>query len=382
LLLLVISLSPTIKSITSSILIKGKKKIPLHALVSRLSACPTKPWRSGVYILPSWLILTLILNPSPIHQLFYLTKATLYLNFAYQLYKIPLKKQIIQQIILFQIIALSTLAILQLLNQGSIGGPLYLLGERSHTLLTPGIAKQTLRSIEVIRPYATFSHPNTLSGWIFISLLCTLSQFHAKKVNQKLIILLITIISTITLLITNSQAVYLTAALIALYHITTHRHRPKRPLSLITSALIALLTPAFLLLLNNTNEESILLRNTIFLNHLKALAQHPLIGMGWHGFLLQLKNIPALLNTKTIQPVHNAIWFLIGTLGIPLSALLAIKLIPKLKSIKITPRTYPLAAILLLSGFDHYFLTQPQTLLLAILITALYFNLNYEMHTQ
>ncbi|HVZ59090.1 MAG TPA: hypothetical protein VG935_05045, partial [Patescibacteria group bacterium] len=62
----------------------------------------------------------------------------------------------------------SLLAIWQFINQSSVGGLWYYLGERSFTSLTPGIADASLRGTVVLRPYATFPHPNVLAGFCII----------------------------------------------------------------------------------------------------------------------------------------------------------------------------------------------------------------------
>ena len=56
------------------------------------------------------------------------------------------------------------LAISQFIKGGTLG--LWILGERTFTISTPGIAKFDFYGREFLRPYATFPHPNVLAGFI------------------------------------------------------------------------------------------------------------------------------------------------------------------------------------------------------------------------
>ena len=61
------------------------------------------------------------------------------------------------------------LSISQLVTRHSIQGWWYFLGERSFSIFTPGIAKAYFMGKEFLRPYGTFSHPNSLGGfYLFI----------------------------------------------------------------------------------------------------------------------------------------------------------------------------------------------------------------------
>ena len=67
----------------------------------------------------------------------------------------------------FSIVWTCFLAWLQFIKQGSAGGLWYFLGERSFNIFTPNIAKVFFGDL-ILRPYATFSHPNVLGGWLVV----------------------------------------------------------------------------------------------------------------------------------------------------------------------------------------------------------------------
>jgi hypothetical protein len=58
----------------------------------------------------------------------------------------------------------------QTLLQSSVGGPLYFLGERSINTSTPQVAKAVMAGRLFLRPYAVFSHPNSLAGFLLVAL--------------------------------------------------------------------------------------------------------------------------------------------------------------------------------------------------------------------
>ena len=63
------------------------------------------------------------------------------------------------------------LVIWQFFKNSSVGGLWYFLGERSFSVTTPGISTFTFWGQEHVRPYAFFSHPNSLAGYLGASLL-------------------------------------------------------------------------------------------------------------------------------------------------------------------------------------------------------------------
>jgi hypothetical protein len=65
----------------------------------------------------------------------------------------------------------SLLAIAQMAKNGSLGGIFYWFGERAFDFNTIGIAQMSVLSEGMIRAYGTFSHPNSLAGFLLVSLL-------------------------------------------------------------------------------------------------------------------------------------------------------------------------------------------------------------------
>src|SRR5258708_7934878 len=100
----------------------------------------------------------------------------------------------------------SLLAISQYLNQGSLNGIFYYFGERTFTGDTPGIANAAIGGTLILRPYATFPHPNVLAGYLLIAMVL-LWSFLLKNKNHLLQVSAVgsLIISRIALLLTFSR---------------------------------------------------------------------------------------------------------------------------------------------------------------------------------
>ena len=83
------------------------------------------------------------------------------------------------------------LSIIQFVSKHSVQGIFYYFGERLLTLSTPGVAKATMQGVEFLRPYGTFSHPNSLAGFFLLLyfFVLTFRPFNSFKI-LKLIFLL------------------------------------------------------------------------------------------------------------------------------------------------------------------------------------------------
>lgn len=80
----------------------------------------------------------------------------------------PLFRERLHNTVVFLLLALMfqfLLVMLQISKQASIQGIFYLFGERFLTASTPGVAKTAILDTVFLRPYGTFSHPNSLGGF-------------------------------------------------------------------------------------------------------------------------------------------------------------------------------------------------------------------------
>ncbi|MFA6184557.1 MAG: O-antigen ligase family protein [Candidatus Shapirobacteria bacterium] len=101
----------------------------------------------------------------------WLRVAQLLITFFYFRKNKALIKENLIKIIPCWIIFESLLAMAQMAKSGSLNGIFYWLGERSFSFNTIGIAQMSVLGRGLIRAYGTFSHPNSLAGFLLVSLL-------------------------------------------------------------------------------------------------------------------------------------------------------------------------------------------------------------------
>lgn len=243
------------------------------------------------------------------------------------------------------IIIVCLLAIWQFLEKGSIGGIFYFLGERTFRFLDPGIKPS---------PYSTFSHPNSLSGFLAVFLVMIL-KFKNKFKNLYFYPLLVLVITTIIL--SNSLNVYIALILTLIFF----RLKIEKKL-LFTFLGVVTLASVFINFLP-TLDRSIIDRQKLAKASVEVFSKSPLVGIGLNSFIPNLLNTNYIFeNSWQLQPVHN-IYLLVlsetGVLGILFFCSLFF----------LNPISYLLYPVLLTGLFDHYWLTLQQNMLMfAILV--------------
>lgn len=286
----------------------------------------------------------------------------------------------------------SLLAIFQYLNQGSLNGIFYFFGERTFTGSTPGIANADIGGALVLRPYATFPHPNVLAGYLLIAMVLVWS-FLLKNNNRWMQIFgaLSLVFSSIALLLTFGRVAILLWVLLLL---VIFGRMMIRTLKTIQARLSALATIAIGLVIigmvplthevitrfaqTSLSEESVTERTELLLSSLKMIQQHPLIGVGLNNFIPALAPLqkPMPLGLY-LQPVHNIFVLTLaqtGIIGLGLFIWLLVVTVKRIKNYESGIRNmfYVLLLIIIVTGtFDHYWLTLQQGQLLFATVIGL-----------
>ncbi len=246
----------------------------------------------------------------------------------------------------------------QLLSQKTLGGPFWFLGERSFSIVTPGIALFNLFGRQIMRPYASFGHPNQMAGFVLASLplvsgwgvlfgLLTLATYFSKGALTSLIVI----------------------GLIFLF-----RKRLKTSLRVLPIGLIAvsLFLPVVALKTHYSYSQSIAQRLELSALAGEMIGQQPMTGVGLGNFIPSAAFKPG--TSWFLQPVHNIYLLIVaetGLIGLLVFGYLLFELMKKLLSKKKWGLVFSLLAILLTGLVDHYWLTLQQTqLLFAIVIGA------------
>lgn len=241
-------------------------------------------------------------------------------------------------IIPFWIILEGGLGLAQVINGGSLQGVFYWLGERRFNLNTIGIAKISFYGREILRAYGTFSHPNSLAGFLLITL--ELWRYYSSGWFYWLIRCL----GLVTIIFSASRAAWLLLII----------NSPFRIYGLLFLALFGVFS--------GWDPLSWTKRLTLNNEAVKLFLKHPLLGIGWNNYLSQ---------SHFYQPVHNIYLLILSQLGLIPTLILG----SAIRS-KIAPQKWPKRIwliILITSLFDHYWLTLPQNWWLLTLCFILYF---------
>lgn len=289
----------------------------------------------------------------------------------------------------------SILGFWQLYRQASVGGIFYFFGERTFSAATPGIANASINGTLVLRPYATFPHPNVFAGFLVIVMTLVLdSLISSQPFRSRLWYLLTLVIGTSALFSTLSRiAILVWFVTMGIYFGRKYySYFQKKVFVVMTICLFALLLSLFIFLptvfyrffSTRVSDESILLRNKFTHDAILMIQKHPLFGVGLHNFLPEIPLFDKTAsNIFSIQPVHNVFLLLVAELGIPLTTGLCVLLVFLIRRLYLLGKHQAafsflglllLGQVIVLGLFDHYWLTLQQgqmllSLLFGILVT-------------
>ena len=265
------------------------------------------------------------------------------------------------------LIFIISLSVIQFVLQSSLGGLFYFLGERPLSIAIPNVAKINLPWGQMLRPYATFSHPNSLAGYLLVSLVILSLIYQGKKLAKAPL--------GLAILLTFSKAALLSFIVIEILEIGFIQ-------SLLVSILLSI-APLFkdLIDLPAWLVQSFTTRRFLLLPAFKMIANELLLGVGLKQFIPSLAAyLPASqISYTTLQPVHHTFVLMFAELG-----LLGVAIVTKIfwaplsrliKDKKARPYLLNLFGIILLTGsLDHYWWTLPQNQLIIVLTLALIIN--------
>lgn len=260
------------------------------------------------------------------------------------------------------------LTTLQFVNKSSIQTIFYFFGERFFTLSSPGIATTSLDGNEFLRPYGTFSHPNSLGGFyvaVYALSIGLLSQ--TKKILSPLRIPLIVLaaLSSFLVFFSFSKAAIGTFLLITVVHaLLQFANRPKHDKkSCIPCAISRIFIPLVLGILffqAKGDVYSIDKRLNLIEQAMVLFQQHPVLGVGFGNHLYAQAQFPSKYAEFFLQPVHNIFLLLLVQGGILITSIAGWVAIQSSSR----NRLYIVLAIIMTGLVDHYWVTLIQNMLL------------------
>lgn len=271
------------------------------------------------------------------------------------------------------------IALFQFLKQKTLGGVFYWLGERSFSMSTPGIAKAVFQGRLLLRPYATFPHPNVWAGFVLISLVLifaskktnSMPEQHGARKIERILKWPTFVLGIASIALSFSRSAWVGGALVVLLFVwlTSFVKTKNFLVLLIIFGLVAGLCQSVL------KGESFFQRVELNKVAFQMVKSRSLIGVGLNNFIPQLPYLWSETGfTYWFQPVHN-IYLLIaaetGIVGLLIFLWFLFLTFKKLAATKNIPLIIVLSTILFLGLFDHYWLTLQQTQLLFTIILGL-----------
>jgi len=286
----------------------------------------------------------------------------------------------------------SLIAIWQFIIQRSIGGVFWWFGERTFYANTPGIATFSLFGRLVLRPYATFPHPNVLGGFLAVGLpillfflIYKIAAFSRQQKQRGIFLYCWFVIcfsaGLLAMLLSFSRAAFLvgfTGFIMVIFWKKILRDRVKRNLNLFLIifyilVLISVAVPLFMYKIP-FGEQSWRERGELINATLNMINQAPLFGVGLNNSILLLRTfVVNAYGLYIFQPVHNIYLLLMAETGLIGFCIFLIILIKILRQPFRSPPIVILAFIqlCLLGLFDHYLFTLQQGQLLFAIFASL-----------
>jgi hypothetical protein len=364
------------------------RMLPLRSLLTNISLDTTM-----LAISCSLLLSNLVTSSHPVLSLLGIVKGLEMVFWGWYCYHQLQKPEQLRSIVIALaggIILESFLALGQYWNHGSLGGIWYLLGERTFSSDTPGIANANVNGTLVLRPYGTLPHPNVLAGYLLTGNLFLFAVKNKLSPRLTRLVTLIFALSSIALISTLSRAPIIIGGILVLYlairaflsNSTDVQHRIKNRFISYGTLVNILLVGVMMLFFpplagrfisTSLGEEAFVQREILVRAALEMLASHPFLGTGLHTFITAL---PTYLQSAgpvmLLQPVHNAILLLTAETGL-IGQLCIVYFISR-TLLELKKKSFyhalPLLVLLLLSMTDHYFITLQQGQMLTTFIFA------------
>ncbi|KKQ31411.1 MAG: hypothetical protein US68_C0004G0014 [Candidatus Shapirobacteria bacterium GW2011_GWE1_38_10] len=293
---------------------------------------------------------------------------------------------LLKKIVPAWIIVESFLGLAQVLKGGSLNGIWWWLGERRFTFGGIGIAQMRFFDEGWIRAYGTFSHPNSLAGFLLLSWW----WWRKQRLNiNKVFYWVVNWSAILGIILTGSRIVWgLTLGLLIVEQIRKlipnlppfgGENKKKYFREMLGKGLLILgiicLTLGVVSINYRVSDfvggwdvDSWNKREMLGLAAIKMIGKSPLFGVGAGNFVVRLPKFQTG-NFYWMQPVHNIfllMWCEIGALGIIMFLALGIN---KLIGFKWKKQVWFLLIVGITGMFDHYWLTLPQNnWLLAIIL--------------
>jgi len=257
------------------------------------------------------------------------------------------------------------LSLVQLVTKHSVQGVFYYFGERLLSLSTPGVAKASIRGIELLRPYGTFSHPNSLAGFFLLLYFFVLTY---KKFDHYLALKYLFLFTSSILVFISFSKVAIVSYLIlnTTYFILNTKFNCR--LCKI-ARILGMLVVSLIFLSATTDPLTVSKRIELIKNSTQIILYYPIQGVGLGSYLIEQAKFSSRFYLFFNQPVHNIFLLFLSEAGLLIGGFLLYQLIRFLISRRLSKEQWILIFVIVLTGFfDHYWVTLQQNFLLMGLV--------------
>ncbi len=288
-------------------------------------------------------------------------------------------KDLLIKVIPLWIILESILAIGQISKGGSLNGIWWWLGERSFDFNTIGIAQMSVAGSGLIRAYGTFSHPNSLAGFLLVALIWWIKfkPLKTEIIKKNIYWWMVAWLGLVGIILTGSRTIWAMTLVVLIWFLgKSFKEIKNRWKSGIL--ILILLFLVFKIInfnypiggfLSGWDENGLLKRGQLNLAALHMIKESPLFGVGMKNFLINLPEFQKNNQIFWLQPVHNILLLLISEIGILGLGIITWLLFGWWKVKKWTKEDLLIIGVIVLSGMmDHYWLTLPQNMWLLVLV--------------
>lgn len=236
-----------------------------------------------------------------------------------------------------------------------------------------------------LRAYGSFGHPNILAGFLMLGIIAGLLLWleSQKSRAKQLIILISCLIISAGIFFTFSRSAWLSLIIflpIIIYSgLKKFQEKERRRfVTLITGIILTFLTFSYLFFpliavrsSNASRLEAISTGDRLsqITQASEIISQNIFFGVGINNYTVELAKIYPDLTAYELQPVHNSYLMIMAELGLTGMALALIIFWSVSKFSQNTLKSLiflaPIASILIISIFDHYFWTQYSGLIMA-----------------
>lgn len=285
-----------------------------------------------------------------------------------------LSSNIIYKALLLSTLFVSLIGIAQFVVGHTIGGPLYLLGERSFNISTPGIALSNIFGRVVLRSYSTFPHPNVFAGYLSVMLIL-LTTWYFKINKPEKYWLLIPFVALVLTFSFSAVICLLGICIYVLIHVKNKFDAKKSGILLSALFVVSIISPLFfgLNIFNNFKFPNNLSERITLSKIAGSLStKRPLLGNGLNTFIVkETEGDSNLISSWLLQPVHNIYLLVFSEMGI-VGLVFLFCILFKIMRSPVRHESFKLALVyILLTGlFDHYWLTLQQTNILLAFVAG------------